>query len=39
MQLEINVQYGIDVQGDFFLKINKRADRNKAVQGGFFSQN
>ena len=30
---------GIDVQGEFFLKINKCADQNKAVQGGFFSQN
>ena len=26
----------INVQGKFFLKINKRADQNKAVQGGFF---
>ena len=25
--------------GNFFLKINKCADQNKAVQGGFFSQN
>ena len=25
--------------GDFFLKIDKRADQNKTVQGGFFSQN
>ena len=24
------------MQGDFFLKINKRADQNKAVQGEFF---
>ena len=23
-------------RGDFFLKINKRADQNKAVQGEFF---
>ena len=30
---------GIDVQGEFSLKINKRADQNKAVQGGIFSQN
>ena len=29
----------INVQGRIFLKINKRADQNKAVQGGFFSQN
>ena len=26
----------IDMQGEFFLKINKCADKNKAVQGGFF---
>ena len=26
----------INVQGEFFLKINKRADQNKAVQGGIF---
>ena len=25
--------------GNFFLKINKRADQNKAVQGGICSQN
>ena len=24
------------MQGDFFLKNNKRADKNKAVQGEFF---
>jgi hypothetical protein len=24
------------MQGEFFLKINKRADQNKAVQGFFF---
>ena len=24
------------MQGDFFLKNNKRADQNKAVQGGIF---
>ena len=24
------------MQGDFFLKNNKRAGQNKAVQGGFF---
>ena len=30
----------INMQGGIFLKINKRADQNKAVQGGFFfSQN
>ena len=29
----------INMQGEFFLKIDKRADQNKAVQGGFFSQN
>ena len=29
----------INMQGEFFLKINKRADQNKAVQGGIFSQN
>jgi hypothetical protein len=29
----------ISVQGGVFLKINKRADQNKAVQGGIFSQN
>ena len=36
----------INVQGEFFLKINKRADQNKAVHigwnrsvGGIFSQN
>ena len=28
----------ISMQGEFFLKINKRADHNKAVQGEFFSQ-
>ena len=38
-RLEINVQDGINMQGDFFLKINKCADQNKAVQGGFISQN
>ena len=30
------MQDGINVQGDFFLKINKHADQNKAVQGGIF---
>ena len=30
----INVQRGI-----FFIKINKHADQNKAVQGEIFSQN
>ena len=25
--------------GNFFLKINKRADQNKTVQGGFFPRN
>ena len=29
----------INVQGDFFLKNNKRAGPNKAVQGEFFPQN
>ena len=29
----------INVQEDFFLKNNKRAGLNKAVQGGIFSQN
>ena len=33
------MQDGINVQGEFFLKNNKRADQNKAVQGGIFSQN
>jgi hypothetical protein len=27
------------VQVEFFLKINKHADQNKAMQGGFFFQN
>jgi len=27
------------MQGDFFLKNNKRADQDKAVQRGIFSQN
>ena len=26
----------INMQEEFFLKINKHADQNKAVQGGFF---
>ena len=30
------MQDGINVQGDFFLKNNKRADQNKAVQGEIF---
>ena len=30
------MQDGINVQGEFFLKNNKRADQNKAVQGGIF---
>ena len=30
------MQGGINVQGGFFLKINKRADPNKTVQGEFF---
>ena len=38
-QIPIQVQDGINVQGGFFLRNNKRADQNKAVQGGFFSQN
>ena len=29
----------VNVQGDFFLKNNKRAGPNKAVQGEFFPQN
>jgi hypothetical protein len=29
----------INMQGDFFLKKNKRADQNKALQRGIFSQN
>jgi hypothetical protein len=33
------MQDGINVQGEFFLKNNKRGDQNKAVQGGIFSQN
>ena len=38
--IPINVQDGINMQGGaFFLKINKRADQNKTVQGGLFSQN
>ena len=36
--IPINVQDGIDVQGDFFLKNNKHADPNKAMQGGIFSK-
>ena len=28
----------VNVQGDFFLKNNKRANQNKAVKGGIFSQ-
>ena len=30
------MQDGINIQGEIFLKINKHADQNKAVQGGFF---
>jgi hypothetical protein len=33
----IHVKDGINVQGEFLLKNNKRADQNKAVQGGVFS--
>ena len=29
----------INMQEEFFLKINKHADQNKAVQGGISSQN
>ena len=35
----IDVQGKINVQVEKFLKNIKRADPNKAVQGGFFSQN
>ena len=35
----IDVQYEINVQVEKFLKNIKHADPNKAVQGGFFSQN
>ena len=38
-QIPLHVQERINVQGEFFLKNNKRADQNKAVQGGIFSQN
>ena len=38
-QIPIHLQYAINVQGRFFLKIKKRADQNKAMQGGIFSQN
>ena len=37
--IQIKVQDGIDVQGELFLKVKKRADQNKTVQGEFFSQN
>ena len=35
----IDVQYEINVQVGKFLENIKRADQNKAVQGGIFSQN
>ena len=35
-QIPIHMQEGINVQKEFFLKNNKRADQNKAVQGRFF---
>ena len=38
-QIPIHMKDGINLQGEFFLKNNKRADQNKAVQGGIFSQN
>ena len=38
-QIPIHMQDGINMQGEFFLKNNKHADQNKAVHGGFFSQN
>ena len=38
-QIPIHVQDGINVQGGFFLKTKKRADQNRALQGGFFFQN
>ena len=37
--IPINVQDGINMQGGFFLKKNRRADPNKTVQGGILSQN
>ena len=39
ISMPINVQDGIYVQGGTFSQKNKRADPNKTVQGGFFSQN
>ena len=33
------MQDGINVQGEIFLKNDKRADQNKAVEGDFISQN
>ena len=38
-QIPVHMQDGINVQGDSFLKNNKHADQNKAVQGEIFSQN
>ena len=36
----LNVQTQIrPCRGEFFLKIDKRAGQNKAMQGGIFSQN
>ena len=35
-QIPIHVQDVINMQGEFFLKSNKRADQNTAMQGGFF---
>ena len=37
-QIPIQVQDEIYVQGEIFLKNNKRADQNKAVHGDFFSK-
>jgi hypothetical protein len=38
-QIPIHMQDGINMQGGFFLKNNKRADQNIAMQAGFYSQN
>ena len=34
--MPIHMQDGINVQGEFFLKKNKHADQNRAMQGGIF---
>ena len=35
-RINVNMQDRIDMQGNFFLKINKHADQNKTMQGEFF---